>query len=85
MYARKTSAKASNWPQCLSNIQSHKEYQLIELTQNFRQSGGAKALSLVGYSNTQIQKMGRWKEAMFKEYIQEELHCFLEGMTKNMK
>jgi hypothetical protein len=29
--------------------------------------------------------MGRWKEATFKEYIREELHCFSEGMTKSMK
>jgi hypothetical protein len=29
--------------------------------------------------------MGRWKGAMFKEYIRKELHCFSEGMTKSMK
>ncbi len=34
-------------------------------------SGGAHALALSGYSNTQIQKMGRWKGATFKEYIRE--------------
>ena len=27
----------------------------------------------------------RWKRATFKEYICEELACYLEGMTKNMK
>jgi hypothetical protein len=43
-------------------------------------SGGANALSLAGYSDTQIQKMGRWKGKTFKEYIQEELHNFSEGM-----
>jgi hypothetical protein len=32
-------------------------------------SGGANALLLVGYSDTQIQKMGRWHGATFKEYI----------------
>ena len=48
-------------------------------------SGGANALSLAGYSDTQIQKMGRWKGATFKEYIREELHVFSEGMSKNMK
>ena len=32
-------------------------------------SGGANALALSGYSDTQIQKMGRWKGATFKEYI----------------
>jgi hypothetical protein len=33
------------------------------------QSGGANALALLGYSDTQIQKMGCWKGATFKEYI----------------
>jgi hypothetical protein len=32
-------------------------------------SGGANALALFGYWDTQIQKMGRWKGAIFKEYI----------------
>ncbi len=32
-------------------------------------SGGANALALLGYSNTQIQKMGQWKGATFKECI----------------
>ena len=32
-------------------------------------SGGANALSLAGFSDTQIQKMGRWRGATFKEYV----------------
>jgi hypothetical protein len=48
-------------------------------------SGGANALSLAGYSDTQIQKMGRWRGATFKEYIREELACFFEGMLTSMK
>jgi hypothetical protein len=48
-------------------------------------SGGANALSLSGYSDTQIQKMGRWRGATFKEYIREQLACSSEGMTTNMK
>ncbi len=44
-------------------------------------SGGANALSLAGYLDTQIQKMGRWQGATFKEYIREELAGFLEGMS----
>lgn len=47
--------------------------------------GGANALSLSGYSDTQIQKMGRWKGKTFKEYIREDLHCFSEGMSRNNK
>ena len=48
-------------------------------------SGGANALSLSGYSDRQIQKMGRWRIATFKEYIREELACFSRGMSTNMK
>jgi hypothetical protein len=47
--------------------------------------GGDNALSIAGYSDTQIQKMGRWKGATFKEYICKELHCFSEGRTNSMK
>ncbi len=39
------------------------------------QSGGENALALSGYLDTQIQKMGHWKGAMFKEYIREHLAC----------
>ena len=31
--------------------------------------GGACSLALAGYSDTQIQKMGRWRGATFKEYV----------------
>jgi hypothetical protein len=48
-------------------------------------SGGANVLSLAGYLDTQIQKMGCWRGATFKEYIHEELACFLEGMSTSMK
>ena len=48
-------------------------------------SGGANALSLAGYTDLQIEKMGRWKGATLKEYIREELHVFSEGMSWNMK
>ena len=48
-------------------------------------SGGANALALSGYSDTQIQKMGRWRGATFKEYIREELACYAQGMSRDMK
>ena len=47
--------------------------------------GGANALALSGFSDTQIQKMGRWRGATFKEYIREQLACYSEGMSKAMK
>jgi hypothetical protein len=49
------------------------------------QSGGANTLSLSGYSDTQIQKMGRWRGATFKEYIREELACYAHNMSQDMK
>ena len=48
-------------------------------------SGGANALALAGYSDTQIQKMGRWRGATFKEYVRNELACFSTGMSTDMK
>ena len=48
-------------------------------------SGGANALALAGYSDTQIQKMGRWRGATFKEYIREELAVYAENMSRDMR
>ena len=48
-------------------------------------SGGANALSLAGYSDKDILKMGRWRGRTFKEYIREELHFFAESMSTAMK
>ncbi len=48
-------------------------------------SGGANALALARYSDTQIQKMGQWCGATFKEYIREELACYARGMSRDMK
>jgi hypothetical protein len=48
-------------------------------------SGGANVLALSGYSDKQIQKMGRWTGATFKEYDREELACFSSGMSTAMK
>jgi hypothetical protein len=47
--------------------------------------GGANALSLNGYSKTEIQKMGRWRGETFLEYIRESCATFSEGMTEKMK
>ena len=52
-------------------------------THTFR-SGGENSLSLAGYSDRDIQKMGRWRGETFKEYIIEELHLFAEGMLTAM-
>ena len=47
--------------------------------------GGANALHLAGYSDRQIQKMGRWRGETFKEYISEQLAGFSAGMSTAMK
>ena len=47
--------------------------------------GGANALALSGYSDRQIQKMGRWRSATFLEYIKESLFDFSAGMSTSMK
>ena len=41
-------------------------------------SGGSNSLLLAGYSDRDIQKFGRWRGEIFKEYIREELYCFAE-------
>ena len=56
-----------------------------ESTHTLFGSEEANALALSGYSNTQIQKMGRWKGATFREYIREELACYSAGMSLRMK
>ena len=46
--------------------------------------GGANALSLAGYKEHQIQKMGRWRGKTFKEYISDQLSNFTDGMSEAM-
>jgi hypothetical protein len=46
--------------------------------------GGANALHLAGYSDQEIQKMGRWRGETFKEYVREQLSIFSEGMSRKM-
>ena len=48
-------------------------------------SGRANILLLAGYSNRDIQKMGRWRGETFKEHIRYELHCFAERMLTATK
>lgn len=47
--------------------------------------GGANTLSLAGYSNRHIQKLGRWRRETFKEYVREQLSNFSEGMSTSMQ
>ena len=49
-------------------------------------SGGACALKLAGYGETEIKKMGRWapNSQAFLEYIQQQLSTFSAGMATAM-
>ena len=67
------------------NYPSNKGVPLSRIDTHSLRSGGANALSLSGFSDREIQKMGRWRSATFKEYIREELHCFSNNMSKKMK
>ena len=49
------------------------------------QGGDANALALAGYGDTQIQKMGQWKGATFKDYIWDKLESCTSGMSNAMK
>jgi len=69
---------------CFLDYPSLKSIPIKRIDTHSLRSGGANALSLAGYSDREIQKMGHWKGETFKEYIREELHSFSEGMSKAM-
>ncbi len=73
--ALKTAATILNYP-------TAKGIPIDQIDTNSLWSGGANALSLAGFSDTQIQKLGHWRGATFKEYIREELACFSEFQHK---
>jgi hypothetical protein len=47
--------------------------------------GRTNVLSLAGYSDSQIQKLGRWHGETFKEYVWEQLSNFSQGMSTSMR
>ena len=67
------------------NYSSLKWIRIDRLGVHSLRSGGDNTLSLAGYSDRDIQKIGRWRGETFKEYIREELHCFAEVMSTEMK
>ena len=77
--------------QCLETSKNCIEYPLRKgipidrIDTNSLRSRGANALSLVGFSDLEIQKMECWRIATFKEYIREELNIFSLGMSTAMK
>ena len=77
-FSLKQAAKALQYPE-------QKGIPIDRIDTHSLRSGGANALSLAGFSDREILKMGRWRSATFKEYIREELACFSEGMSTKMK
>ncbi len=76
--AVKLAAAALDYPSC-------KGIPIDRVDTHSLRCGGANALSLSGYSDREIQKMGRWRSATFLEYIKESLYDFSAGMSTNMK
>jgi hypothetical protein len=74
----KLAATALDYPAC-------KGIPIDRIDTHSLRCGGANALALSGYSDRQIQKMGRWRSATFLEYIKESLFEFSAGMSTNMK
>ena len=69
----------------LLNYPTRKGIPIKRVDTHSLRGGGVNALALLGYSDMQIQKMGRWRGATFKEYIREELANYLDGMSTAMK
>ena len=76
--AVKLAAGALNYPEL-------KGFPINRIDTHSLRDSGANALSLSGYSDREIQKMGRWKSDTFKEYINDQLSDFLKGTSKSTK
>jgi hypothetical protein len=64
---------------------TNKGIPILRINTHSLHSGRANTLALTSYLDTQIQKMGRWRGATFKEYIQEELACYAKRMSRDIK
>ena len=67
------------------NYTSLKEIPIYRVDTRSLRFGVANSLLLAGYSDRDIQKLGRWRGGDFKKYTREELHCFVEGVMTAMK
>jgi hypothetical protein len=74
----KTAAAALDYP-------SQKGIPIERINTHLLRSGRANALALSGFSDMQIQKIGYWKSATFKEYVHKELTCFSNVMSSAIK
>jgi hypothetical protein len=69
----------------LLNYPTRKGIPIDRVDTHSLQGGSTNALALSGYLDMQIQKMGWWRGATFKEYIREELANYSDGMSTAMK
>ncbi len=76
---------AMKWAAAALSYPTYKEIPVNRIDRHLLRIGFACALALSGYSDMHLQKMGRWRGETFKKYVLEELHCFLDGMAKDMK
>ena len=67
------------------NYESFRGIPVSRIDTHSLRAGGANALHLSGYSDREIQKMGRWRSDTFKEYISEQLSSFTKGMSTAMR
>ena len=77
-------SKALKWAAAEKEYPARRGIPINLIDTHSLRSGGANALSLAGYKEHQIQKMGRWNGKTFKEYISEQLSNFSEGMSEDM-
>ena len=75
---------ALKWAAAALNYPTRRGIDIDKIDTHSLRAGGANALSLAGYSDTKIQKMGRWRGDTFKEYISDQLANASEGMSKAM-
>jgi hypothetical protein len=76
---------AVEWAAATLSYPTYKGFPIHPVDTHSLRIGGACALALSSYLDMHIQIMGRWRGETFKEYVREELHCFSDGIAKNMK
>jgi len=72
------------WAATMLDYPSTKGIPIDRIDTHSLRCGGANAMSLAGYSDRHIMKMGRWRSVTFMEYIRDELDGFSEGISKSM-
>ena len=72
------------WAGICLHYPSMRGIEIDSISTHSLRAGEAMSLHLNGYSDREIQKMGRWRGQTFKEYIREGLSMFSKGMSTSM-